>query len=655
MLETIKDDISNKGLIDGFKKPENIIEWGKISPFFNKIYKFNSIDIETIDNELFLIGNIIDGEYKYTITNFYKYFHELLISSIQSESDIVSWSRYDNTHILKLLIKHLSNNEIMSILKRVGKISPVYTYKYQNYTIRIDNIIKDSMIFSLNDGYSPKDKRITIYNIKNLFNTDLETTASDYNITYYSKLGEEYHIIDKERFFYDKEYKKLVLLANELDNKVVIDIAYKVINNFKTITGVYPKTIYTSGSIARSFMLDYLLKHKKFKSNFSAYFRKSVYHDNLLEYSMASYHGGKIESYIIGSLKNAFIIDKTSAYPYALSLLPALSGRIYKGSNLKLLNDFYYAFIRCDVYIPDKDFIHPITIKSPINVSNLSPYGYLENIVITKIEYDYLIKHNIKITIHDYIGAYHVEGAYPYKDMIEMLASNRASNRVSNFALSDLYKTIMNSLYGINYELVELYSEIENKVEKIGLRAGEYFNPVIASYITARVRTTISEVSNHIVTNGGEVYLNMTDSIIYKGDITLDIFSDKKTLGKFNHPEAITDIIILGAGRYEYKDRMDEYVIKTRGFSTSLKKKSFYNEIDLNNELIEIPHKNFITAFKSTTNKWDFSHLGHLIEDTYKINPFNLGGKRIIYNKNIDLHNTFTTTSPIYIEKGLRL
>ena len=93
MLETIKDDISNKGLIDGFKKPENIIEWGKISPFFNKIYKFNSIDIETIDNELFLIGNIIDGEYKYTITNFYKYFHELLISSMQSEADIFSSRR----------------------------------------------------------------------------------------------------------------------------------------------------------------------------------------------------------------------------------------------------------------------------------------------------------------------------------------------------------------------------------------------------------------------------------------------------------------------------------------------------------------------------------------------------------------------------------
>ena len=61
-----------------------------------------------------------------------------------------------------------------------------------------------------------------------------------------------------------------------------------------------------------------------------------------------------------------------------------------------------------------------------------------------------------------------------------------------------------------------------------GYRAGDFFNPVIASYITAFIRTYLSEVSYNIIKNGGEVYLNMTDSIIYNGEITLDIFSKEK-------------------------------------------------------------------------------------------------------------------------------
>ena len=31
----------------------------------------------------------------------------------------------------------------------------------------------------------------------------------------------------------------------------------------------------------------------------------------------------------------------------------------------------------------------------------------------------------------------------------------------------------------------------------------------------------------------GEVFLNMTDSIIYNGKVTLPVFSEKKILGKF--------------------------------------------------------------------------------------------------------------------------
>src|SRR5690606_12318322 len=174
--------------------------------------------------------------------------------------------------------------------------------------------------------------------------------------------------------------------------------------------------------------------------------------------------------------------------------------------------------------------------------------------IITKIEYDYLIDNGIEIIVKDYYGIEHIDGVFPYKNLVDHLFENRMKYRESNVSVSEMFKTIINSLYGITFELTDVYKEYEDDIIWEGYRAGDFFNPVIASYITAFIRTYLSRVSYNIVKNGGEVYLNMTDSIIYQGEATLDVFSDKKELGKFETPTEIRDIIILGAGRYEYKD-----------------------------------------------------------------------------------------------------
>jgi len=208
-------------------------------------------------------------------------------------------------------------------------------------------------------------------------------------------------------------------------------------------------------------------------------------------------------------------------------------------------------------------------------------------------------------------------------------------------------------MYGITYELTDMYSDIDDKIEWLGYRAGDYFNPVIASYITAFTRTYLSDVSHNIRLNGGEIFLNMTDSIIYTGDCTLNVFSEKKILGTFETPQDIKDIYILGAGRYEYKDTFtNQFTIKNRGFSVSVKDKSFYSMLNLNGS-ISLPHRTFVTSFKATTNKYPYEKMGYLIDDTYNINPFNLGGKRIIQNYNVKLNTNYTTTNPVYLEKGI--
>lgn len=635
------------------KLPSDIKKYGRVKAFFDKKYNFNTLDLETVDNELFMIGYTKGLTYTYILENFYNAFHSFMIESIQDKKDVLTWTKYDNTHLLKLILSKVENEaDIQKALLMVGRFSPILTYQYKTFKVEIVNIIKDSMIMKFTD-FNGRSRNITIYNLKNLYDSDLLTTAKNYGLDYYSKLGIEYHIIDKTRFYADDEYRKNVIYSNKMDNVVLKDIANKMLYDFKTISGNLPKTIYTNGSLARS----YLLSHKGVTGskelNFNSLFSGKL-KNMLLEYSMSSYHGGKIDSYVLGYFPKAKVIDITSAYPYAMSLLPKMKNVIVHGKSRFQLEQYYYAFILCEIEIQDEHLIHPVLVENPINKSNVSPYGIF-NAVITKIEYDYLIEKGCKIKIQDFIAIEHEVGVYPYKEMINNLFKARMDNKESNPSLSQMYKIILNSLYGITYELTDMFEKLDDdSLNWLGWRAGDYFMPPIASYITSLTRTYLSRVSHDIILNGGKVLLNMTDSVLYVGDVKdYSIFSDVKELGKFEKPMLIKDIYILGAGRYEYKNEFNnKYTIKNRGFNVSLKDTSFYGNIDLQNEII-IDHKTFVTAFKATTNKYSHEQLGYLIDDEYKINPFNLGGKRVVVNKNINLNKEYTDTKAVYLEKGI--
>lgn len=633
------------------KRSQDIIKWGKLKPYFDRTYDFNTIDIETVDNELFIFGYTSNGVYHYKLDNFYNVFHDFLIECIQNKKDILTWSRYDNTHLVKLILSKFNDNDIKTYLRRIGKVSPIIEYKYHNFTVTIVNIIKDSIIFKFTD-LNNKERHITLYNLKNLYDTDLEETAKNYHIDYYSKLGQEYHIIDKKRWTNDLEYQKMVIKSNELDNRVLLDISRIMLENFKNITGVYPKSIFTNGSLARSYLLATVGESKSKVLQFKSLYNRLSKFDKLLDYSMKAYHGGKIESYVLGNVGTAKIVDITSAYPYAMTTLPYPTREVLYIDGGKDIDKYFYAFINCEWTIDDPNFIHPCIVENPINKSNISPYGYMRAI-ITKPEYDYLIKHGIKVNVFDYVAVKHMN-VYPYKEIVETLFNKRLETKDTNPSLSQMYKIILNSLYGITFELNDTFDEIDNSIEWQGYRAGDYFNPVIASYITAITRTSLSEVSNNIIKNGGKVYLNMTDSIIYDGEITLDVLSKKKILGKYEYPTIINECVILGAGRYEYYDTAkDKYVIKSRGFSANVKDKAFYNDLELNSEEIILEHKTFVTGFKATTKKYGYQKMGYLLEDTYTFNPFNLGGKRVIKNRNVNLNKSYTETIPVYLEREM--
>lgn len=642
------------------KKPEDIRKYGKIKKYgFRKDYKFNSIDIETVENELFLLGYHLNDKYYYTLENFFETINNILIKSVQDNRDILTWSRYDNHHLLKVILNNVIKNdeEKIEILEKIGKIKPILDYEYNGFKITLVNVIKDSLVFEISYGKSKK--MLNIYNLKNLFQSDLLTISQNYDLTYYSKLGEEFHIIDKERFYNDNDYKNGVILSNKLDSKVIIDIAYKFINSFFELTGTIPKTIYTAGSIARSFLLtnDEI---NPYEISFYNFYKDNPYYEILLEYAMKSYHGGKIDSYVIGYIGNAYIADITSAYPSVISELPELTQIVIHDTDTKKLDNFYYAFIRCNIFIPKSNFIHPLIVQSPISPTNISPQGHLKNIIITKPEYDYIMKYkdkyNLKIDVLDYIAIEHNDKCI-YKNLIYDLFEKRLKYKNDgNNALADLVKTIINSLYGITYELTPIYELIDDDILKTGLRAGDFFNPIFASYITAKTRCLLSDASMNIIENGGKIYLHMTDSVIFNGKLDERFYREEKTLGFFEKPEKINDVIILGAGRYEYRKK-DKYVIKNRGFHVDDRTESFYSKFDINDEFV-IKNQDFVTFFKATLDKYDIEELGHIKEKAYNIDPFNLGGKRIINEeekKKTDLRKSYINTYPIYIDEYLEI
>jgi hypothetical protein len=129
----------------------------------------------------------------------------------------------------------------------------------------------------------------------------------------------------------------------------------------------------------------------------------------------------------------------------------------------------------------------------------------------------------------------------------------------------------------------DAYIEVNDTIKKLetikmGYRAGEFFNPIFASYITARTRIKLARAANEIEKAGGKVILLMTDSVFWTGNADMMpryMYKDKKTLGYFEKPELIKDMLCLGSGRYGYTafnkktSKWEKMVSKKRGLNAT--------------------------------------------------------------------------------------
>jgi hypothetical protein len=659
------------------KYAHEVKEWGRLKAFQNDTIKdLIGLDIETVDNELLIIGSYDDErKYQSTTNDFHNFFFDTLIYALQHKKHIATWSRFDNNILFRMLLDYA--DDINRVIERVNKypaqydkkkgyiVKPLISIKYKGFTINLDNMIRECLMFRIFD-IEGNNKIIWSYNIKNLYEGyDIEEASKSANLSYYSKIGIDYHVIDKKRFNEDFDYKTTVLKSNELDARACRDLGLLIQQDYYDIFKSYPKSLISAGSLARSSVIDMSVLLGKdttglsFKSVFNL---KDPLHKKILEYSMLAYHGGKIDSNYIGFIKNANIMDLTSAYPYAMKQLKSFKlMTIYTDLNRINDDDFSYMFVKCNLNIKvSSDVLStPFIYVNPVFESNINPYGYIKDIVLTKYDFEFCLKHSdmIDMEIIDYIGIKTIDEKLIYNDIIDVLFKIRIELKNNKEVMKEaLVKRIINSLYGITQELTDLFNE---DIDFIGYRAGDYFNSVISSHITSFTRNQISEMNNKIINRGGKILLNMTDSILSTGCDTKDLCSDVKTLGTFEYGGEIENVMILGSGRYEYFHE-GEWTIKTRGFTSPKKRdKSYYVDIIKNDG--KIKKQSFVSiarskTFSKTLNRaFSYQDIGLIYDDESNLNPFNLGGKRYIDKNDLDKDVTkeLIKTHQIYLDKYL--
>src|SRR5690554_6559841 len=166
------------------KLASEIVKVGKLKNFINEKPKdFIGLDIETIDNNIFLIGCYdLEDKYTYTQNNFIDFLISKLIYCCKNNSHIATWTKYDNTQILKILLDELKDETLInSVLNKINKISarynkrlkkytepPLLTFKYKTFIINVENIIRDCILFRIIDKNN-NSKLVWSYNTKNMY------------------------------------------------------------------------------------------------------------------------------------------------------------------------------------------------------------------------------------------------------------------------------------------------------------------------------------------------------------------------------------------------------------------------------------------------------------------------------------------------------
>lgn len=368
---------------------------------------------------------------------------------------------------------------------------------------------------------------VHIYDILNFYNMGLERAAQKFlgkgKINIATKRFTKRYVKDNWKSLSEYCIKDAVLV------KELTDVLIAMFESF----GVYPQKLYSVAYVSYQYFTS-KCAHIHVKRFWDKY-------KPLLDYAMRSYNGGKFEVTVKGT-GYLYEYDIVSAYPFEIAnLVDIRDARVIKSHQYR--NDALYGFLKCNIKIP-YNVSSPVALKR--GVVNIYPIGEYQK-VITKVEYDYLIKYGCDITILKAYWLVKQSITYPYKYEVEKLM--KLKNEFKRIGQAMKYHTVkifLNSFYG---KFVQL-------IEKDGTyKAGGSWNPIYGSIITSNCRVKISEVQQ---LNKSVIAVH-TDSVISTKPLKYPVSG---ILGNLIF-ETEGNGVVLGSGIYQVGTKS-----KIRGFDT---------------------------------------------------------------------------------------
>jgi len=244
---------------------------------------------------------------------------------------------------------------------------------------------------------------IHVWDIYNFYTGSLNYNAETY-------LGESKQKIETVEFTpaYVKKHYNTIAKYCIWDAVLVKRLADLLISKFEKY-GVYPRKLYSTA----------YMSYQYFRSE-TAYVTVKRYWDSdkkVIYYAMCSYNGGKFEVTEKGT-GHFYEYDIISAYPYEIANLIDITGSRVVYSD-KYRSAARYGFIECNIKIPVETY-SPIALK--YHGVNIYPAGVIHK-VITKNEYDYLIRQGSDITILSGVWLHCDRVTYPYRREIKKLVA----------------------------------------------------------------------------------------------------------------------------------------------------------------------------------------------------------------------------------------
>jgi len=695
-----------------------------------------SLDLETDYKtaELKLIGAYDGTEYKKFYKQDFVYVLFNLVKHCEdTQKSLIYWSRLDPAVLYKELLLIIQEKEQQESLERYQRIDGDFdrnnkewitppltkcTLSNGRFEFGILKSIRSCLLFYYIDLESPDKqvKSVWAFDIKPFYLRGLEAVAKDY-LPWYSKGSSDLHKVDWVRYEKDLDYQERVLNSNFMDSKSAFCLADIIQDDFYNSFGWYPTSLISPGSLTRAcyqamISNKYGLKKaiedfdpngeiedetkiiKTIKSkimddlksiaiiNFYDEWKKQLGDTNFKDFLCLiseCYKGARIESFTNGYAKKGYTIDIASAYVAEIVKLKDLRGsKVYKGIGTPRLIENAYVLCRGLVHTGKQKGIeyHTILTKHPENKAlNICALGdfyasyYIE-------EREEMVKNGATFENEEWY-VIQTTGKLSVLAEIELtLFANRMELYNKGDLRERLIKTMMVSGYGVAYEAIMTYLMEQEDIMAQGFRAGEFFNDLNAGRITMGTRLMNYRACKDIINNGGEIVSIMTDGVIVLGELdTLppEYWKDEKTLGYYEKPEEIHDIINLGAGRYEYSKfnkktgGFDKYIAKTRGLqiedtispdgivlNTFRWDKLLLGIKDKDQNKITVNVRTLITpGVVANSNTWKVKDLGLVASETRDIEIVVGKQKRIMPNIDYSLlKSKMFRTKPIEIHEN---